>query len=322
MAVWRYWALQDIEQILTNTGYRIIVTTDISCHLFMRWTVIEPAKHIEPLYRRGIALPLKPRFCFDVYEDNEQEEAGDTIYHTFIKEPWAHCETRYFYFWGTIQGEHSPSESPIFSKHRYYLPAAELTITGDPADGHIQSEPESIYQDARNAASGALIDTTSTTTTVGQFYADLSSWKYGIWRSFLYFNTSPLAGKNILTAILRLRNQTKYTGTHAFSIIVQNGMPTYPHKPLTLSDYNRSHYSGEGGEILQTEFEAGGLMDIILTPTGRSWINKTGWTKFCLRSSHDIDGAAPLGYEYHRWYSANSPGTPLIEKPRLIVTYK
>lgn len=56
-------------------------------------------------------------FCFTAYTDNEQEEAGDTTIHTFIKHNWPHCQTRYFYFIGTRFGLPSPSTTPVFEKH-------------------------------------------------------------------------------------------------------------------------------------------------------------------------------------------------------------
>lgn len=112
------WALKDIIQTLTREGYQIEVETFQPCHLWMRWTTIEPEEHPLPRTLRGVTLPYDRRYCFVVFEDNEQEEAGDTLIHTFIKEPWAHCETRWFYFHGTIAGETSPSTSCIFKKHR------------------------------------------------------------------------------------------------------------------------------------------------------------------------------------------------------------
>ncbi|GAI25453.1 unnamed protein product, partial [marine sediment metagenome] len=56
-------------------------------------------------------------YCFDVYHDNEQEEAGDTLTHTFIKQNWPFCQTRSFYFIGTRDRFESPSESCIFHYH-------------------------------------------------------------------------------------------------------------------------------------------------------------------------------------------------------------
>jgi len=84
----------------------------------MRWTTIEPEEHLVPRILRGLPLKTDKRFCFVVYEDNEQEEEGDTYIHIFTKEPWPHCETRWFYFHGRIAGDSSPSTTAIFKKHR------------------------------------------------------------------------------------------------------------------------------------------------------------------------------------------------------------
>jgi len=75
------------------------------------------------LIRRGISLPYATRWCFVNFEENEQEEIGDTLIHTFIKPNWPICETRYFYFLGTKQAEEQPSASPIFKHHHAeYIP--------------------------------------------------------------------------------------------------------------------------------------------------------------------------------------------------------
>ncbi|GAH77228.1 unnamed protein product, partial [marine sediment metagenome] len=72
------------------------------------------------------------RFCFVVYEDNEQVEAGDTLTHTWLKAAWPVCETRWFYFIGNIAGVGSVSESPIF---KFHFPAPPARAT--PAYGEI-----------------------------------------------------------------------------------------------------------------------------------------------------------------------------------------
>jgi len=112
----------DIEQILTADGYRIIYTTNVPCHCYMRWTTIPPVKHIEPRFLRGYPIWSDLRQCFVAYEDNEQEEAGDTLIHTFIKEPWPVCETRYFFFWSKCAETNVVSTSSIFTKHRVAPP--------------------------------------------------------------------------------------------------------------------------------------------------------------------------------------------------------
>ena len=113
-----HWALKDIKQYATLDGYMIVIYTFNPCHLWLRWTTEYPQEHPIPVLRRGVFFHADKRFCFVAYHDNDQEEEGDTLEHTFIKEPWPGCETRYFYFHGTIASEKSPSTSAIFSKHR------------------------------------------------------------------------------------------------------------------------------------------------------------------------------------------------------------
>jgi hypothetical protein len=103
-----------------------------------------------------------------------------------------------------------------------------------------------------------------------------------------------------------------------FTITVQNGQPTYPHDPLEESDYNKEQYSGNGGEFNTVNF-VNGINNITLTEL--SWINVSGVTKLCLRSSRDINGTAPTGNEYVNVYSANAPDAPDEYLPKLIIEY-
>jgi len=111
------WTVTDLQQIQLADGFKFIVTTDIPVHLYMRWTTIEPEIHSKPLLRRGLAMHTDRRFCFVAYHENEQDELGDTLIHTFIKTGWPVCETRWFYFIGTVAVDQQPSVSPIFKKH-------------------------------------------------------------------------------------------------------------------------------------------------------------------------------------------------------------
>jgi len=124
-------AVQDQIYFEEGTGLKIVVTTDRPCHLYMRWTLTEPEVHSKVLYRRGIAMHTDKRFCFVTYHENEQEQQGDTLIHTFIKPGWPVCQTRYFYFLGTRAGEQLPSTSALFKKHHLKEPVATLAPTGD-----------------------------------------------------------------------------------------------------------------------------------------------------------------------------------------------
>jgi len=112
-----HWACRDLEQIQLLDGFKFIVHTDVPCHLWLRYTTTPPRRHSKPIYRRGVYFRGDIRFCFVTYKDNEQDEEGDTLVHTFHKHNWPICETRYFYFHGTIWGEASLSVTAIFEKH-------------------------------------------------------------------------------------------------------------------------------------------------------------------------------------------------------------
>jgi len=121
------WSLRSLEQIITVDGYIIIAHTDVPSHLYLRWTPKSPWIHKTAELRRGVQFATDVRFCFTLFEDEDQAEAGDTLEHTFTLEPWPVCQTRWFYFHGTVAGIPSPSTSPYFSKHRYqpYFPPPE-----------------------------------------------------------------------------------------------------------------------------------------------------------------------------------------------------
>ena len=112
-----HWYLKDLQYSYLDDGFKLVATTDVTCHLFARMTTTPPRKHALPSMRRGLFLQGDIRFCFVVYKDNEQNEAGDTLIHTWHKSAWPICETRWFYFVGTQGGSPSVSESPIFKFH-------------------------------------------------------------------------------------------------------------------------------------------------------------------------------------------------------------
>jgi len=137
-----HFAVHDLILTITPDGYIFTTITDVPCHLYCRITKEEPRIHKKPTLRRGTWLSDDVRFCFTVYHDNEQEEAGDTLTHTFIKEAWPICETRWFYFHGTIAGVPSVSTTAIFDKHfkgvdMYVISLAKLG-EADLLDGHVK----------------------------------------------------------------------------------------------------------------------------------------------------------------------------------------
>lgn len=112
-----------LTQTQTADGFEILLGTNVPCHLTLYWTSTEPLKHPQTRVLRGIDVPWYTRYCFVNFHEVEQEEAGDTLYHTFIIEPWPVCETRWFTIRGNVDEVLSPSVGPIFKKHRpIYVP--------------------------------------------------------------------------------------------------------------------------------------------------------------------------------------------------------
>ncbi len=164
------------------------------------------------------------------------------------------------------------------------------------SDGWLQYS-DVTYNTAWVATSSGAVTDTDITSTVGQNAI------YNIRRAYLYFDTSSIPdGVTITAATLKLYGSSNFSVTD-FDITIQNGQPTYPHDPLINTDYNKSLYSSSGGTLNTSGFTTSGYNSITLDATGISWINKTGTTKFCLRSSRDIAGTTPAGNEYVNFYT-------------------
>jgi hypothetical protein len=113
------------------TGFKIDCYTNNPCHLYLRWTNVEPQHHVNPKIVRGAVAGTWIDQCFVVFYDIEQTQAGDTIRHTFYVFPWPNCQKRWFYFYGYVGGQLSPSCSPIFVNDHcvdHYPPNPEGTL--------------------------------------------------------------------------------------------------------------------------------------------------------------------------------------------------
>lgn len=112
-----HFVVRNITYTPTTLGYLITCYTNNPCHLWFRYTTIEPQKHIIPRIVRGGQVGTYIDQCFVAFTDVEQNEAGDTFTHTFTVDPWPYCQTRWFYLWGNVDGNLSPSASALFYYH-------------------------------------------------------------------------------------------------------------------------------------------------------------------------------------------------------------
>jgi len=290
-----HWALLTYEPTRTATGYRIVITTDVASHLWMRWTTVLPQEHLIAVRRRGVVFRSDKYFCFDVFTDNEQEEAGDTLEHTFIKEPWPICETRYFYFIGNIAGVESPSTTAIFTLHRIaieetfvFYPDAHPEVTS--VDGW--AEQDELYLvggtwgQVRDGG-GTYADDDGIALHVGITPASPSNMWWHIRRSILLFDTSPLPDDSVInSAILQLYIITKVNTmglpSPAFGVYSSNPSSNVG---LEAGDYNSLGTTRYSNIVPYGDLTSHETHDWILNAAGIAAISKVGITKFGVREA-------------------------------------
>jgi hypothetical protein len=141
------------------------------------------------------------------------------------------------------------------------------------------------------------------------------------YRGCLRFDTSAIKSSwSIISAILKLYLYIQGNSTGLdLTTRVLNGQPTYPHDPIVVGDYDRSRYSGNGGERNFRNDVINSYYDIALNPTGIGWINKGGMTKLNLQNvEHDI-GDVTYGVGAEHTYSGFSFAGG--QEPKLEITY-
>uniref|UniRef100_A0A6M3IZ84 Putative tail protein n=1 Tax=viral metagenome TaxID=1070528 RepID=A0A6M3IZ84_9ZZZZ len=122
-----------------------------------------------------------------------------------------------------------------------------------------------------------------------------------IYRTGLIFDTSEIPEEaTIESAKLKLTvaDDDNVHG-YSFDVVVTEGMPDYPHNPVTVDDYDITQYAGDGGSIDVAECVEPNEIEIELNSTGLSWIQKEGTTKFMLLASTDIADDDPYNDTGH-----------------------
>jgi len=157
------------------------------------------------------------------------------------------------------------------------------------------SKTASDYATAYNATTGTVYQNPSGLLCEHQAVFPGGSYlRFNIYRTFLYWNTSVLPDDAIISNVdLQIYVANKWAA-RTYNIVVQNGQPNFPNKPAITSDYLRSRYSGNGGQIASDDITVDAWNTITFNTDGRNWINKEGWTKLVLRIDREINGDAPV----------------------------
>jgi len=318
-----HWFLKDLKYEYLDDGFKIVVTTDVPCHLYCRMTTTPPRKHALPSYRRGLYLQGDIRFCFVVYEDNEQDESGDTLTHTWLKDAWPVCEMRWFYFVGTIAGQPSVSESPIFKFHfpgpPPVPPPPMLYVFNATLSNRTLTKQSASWAAARNAAEGD-IHPQYAPPLYKLWAGDRLVTLYGVWRGFLFFDTSDLpdtfriqsAFLNLFVIDAHLMNEPTLK-----AIVITEGRQN---DPILKPDYwEQLWWQTHGGERDIDTLVTNAYNSINFNDAGLLWINPTGITRVCLRSERDIHDIMPTTSQRMISFHSAQKGTPFI--PQLHVYY-
>lgn len=263
-----YISYRDVSWELLSDGYKITVITDVASHLIMRYSLNPPQYHTVPVLRRGLFLHGDRYFCFTAYHENEQEEAGDVLVHTFIKTMWPSCQTRYFYFYGSIAGEWCVSVSPVFKLHFLAPPVQDFYPTWHNRQINSNAGTWLSARFGANLATDGKYQRPQHLLTVDTHLVGL----YAITRAWINFHTDDIpAGKTVIGAKLGLFVTTK-TGIVS-TLFITKGLCR---EPITEDSWAvQTAEVTSLGLINQADILAGQFNWIDLNADGIAWINQS-----------------------------------------------
>ena len=124
----QHFAVLEVSYLHKPTSIVITCHTNNPCHLTLYYTDKEPVRHATSLVKRGLAIPWGAYFCFVSWKSVEQQEAGDTLTHTFEVPDWSYCQIKWLCFRGTVAEVLSPSVSALLKHHHPGLLIHEVSI--------------------------------------------------------------------------------------------------------------------------------------------------------------------------------------------------
>ncbi len=202
------------------------------------------------------------------------------------------------------------------TKYPVYIdPTVTVNCSSD--DGYIYRNGNP-YATVHDASTGNIVNGINYLY-IGQKAGQTYPNQYHIYRGFLFFNTSVLPDDAVIEQANLSLYITAKEASNEYDVVVQNGQPESPHKPLLSQDFYYTNYSGDGGSLNTIDISVSAYNVIDLTASGRSWINTLDFTKLCLRSSRDVDSQSP-GWgqkEYIYCYSGDYGSNP----PKMCVVY-
>jgi len=293
----------------------VACTTDRPCHMYLLWTDTPIRMHIRAEDDRGLKKMAAPKYCFVKFTELEQNQPGDTTYHTFTFEGWSFCMTRWWIFRATIDGLDSPSNTGIHSDHCTYPgtgPEYTFNIYASPSDATLSARHAS-YAWAHNKAEADYVDYSGLS--VYDCGHKLSAGIYWIHRNTVYFDIPNWPqGANIIAMDLKLLVQYVYSAP--WDLYILNAPEVS--EPPTFADYAYLKTLTEPLLICPLTESAGGWRTIPLTGSARGQIVPGSTVKWAMRAKPEIDATPPRPSTHAYIYTAD-PGHTYA--PRIVVTY-
>ncbi|MBA7572152.1 hypothetical protein ES708_13928 [subsurface metagenome] len=305
----QHFAVLEVSYLHKLTSIVVSCDTNNPCHLTLYYTEKEPVRHATSLVKRGLAVPWGAYFCFVAWNSVEQQEAGDTLIHTFEVPDWSYCQTKWFTFRGTVTEALSPSVTALLKHHHPGIPTVK-TFIARTSDGYLDTGIWIRDYILSHDGTKAYAYDTDDWWSVGQ---QLTQDWYIVYRAGLFFDTSEIpAGAKILSATLSYYVKNKFGWDYDIVIVSGEDLsePLQPHHYHDLLDDTQSLGSAPAEDSYR-------FQHIPLNEIGLLHINTTGLTKLALRTNEDIDYIPPTLWHFQRGYSAE-----YRTKPYLTVTYQ
>lgn len=112
------WTLTDLYHTFLDDVLYVHAITDVPVHLELCATKKKPDEHKHRTQKRGMDWYVDIKYCFVEYTCYDQKEAGDTLHHNWELADWPVSSFRWYIMRGTMAGQPSPSNTPIFRRER------------------------------------------------------------------------------------------------------------------------------------------------------------------------------------------------------------
>jgi len=195
---------------------------------------------------------------------------------------------------------------------------ATLTVYSNTGgDGEVDGTASTSWSTIRDATTG----TANSSNTEANLTCSKDGSNYNITRLFFPFDTSSLpAGATITAATLSLYESIVNTVSHAENqsiVIVESTQAAGD--ALVNNDYDNFNTTELATRLALADVIVDDYNDFALNAAGLAMINKTGYTKFCVRLSKDFDNSAPTTSWDTIYFHTADKGTTY--RPRLVITY-